>query len=56
MTSDEVAGIVRTILSAFGGYFVGRGLIDNATMMSLAGGAATIVAGIWSVYAKRKAV
>ena len=55
MTADEVAGLVRTNLSAFGGYFVGRGFIDNATMMSLAGAGATIIAGVWSVWAKRKA-
>lgn len=56
MNSDQVGGIVRAILAAVGGYFVGKGLVDAATMTTVTGGLATAIAGIWSVYTNRAAV
>lgn len=53
MTSEQIAGILRTILAAGGGYIVSRGYIDNATMMSIVGALVTIVTAGWSVWAKR---
>ena len=53
MTQDEILGIVRTLLSAIGGYAVAKGLIDQATMITLAGAAASIIVAIWSVVSKR---
>jgi len=56
MTSEAIGGIVRTILSAVGGYYVGKGLIDSDTAVQLAGAAATLAAGIWSILNKKKLV
>jgi hypothetical protein len=53
MNQDEILGIVRTLLSAIGGYAVAKGLLDQATMITIAGAAASIVVAIWSVISKR---
>jgi hypothetical protein len=55
MSSDQVAGVARAIISAVGGYFVGKGIIDASTATSLAGAGATIVVAIWSVVSKKPA-
>jgi hypothetical protein len=53
MNTDQIAGVARTILSAIGGYFVGKGLIDQTTMISVVGALVTLGTGVWSVLAKR---
>lgn len=55
MKSDEVGGIVRALVSAAGGYLVGKGLVDSATATTVGGAAATIIVAVWSVWSKRKA-
>lgn len=55
MTSPEVGGIARALVSALGGYLVGRGLIDSETATALGGAAATVIVAVWSVISKRKA-
>ena len=53
MTAEQVGGIVRAVIAAVGGYFVGKGITDAATVTAVAGAAATIVAAIWSVFSKK---
>lgn len=53
MNRDELFGVARAILSAVGGFLVGKGYLDSETAMTLAGAGATIIAAIWSVKAKR---
>lgn len=53
MKSDQVAGIVRAIIAAAGGYFVGKGLIDSANVEVIGGAIATIVTAVWSVWSKK---
>lgn len=53
MTHDQVGGIVRAIVAAVGGYFVGQGLIDAQTMMTIGGAITTIAVAVWSIYSKR---
>ncbi len=48
MNGDQIGGIIRAIVAAVGGYFVGKGLIDASTATALAGAAATIGVAIWS--------
>lgn len=55
MTQDQVGGIVRALVSAAGGYFVGQGLIDAQTMMTLGGAVTTLAVAGWSIWSKRKA-
>lgn len=54
MDQSQVFGIVRTLLSAVGGYLVGKGVLDDATAVALSGALATVVAGIWSVWSKKR--
>lgn len=53
MTSEQFAGIVRAILAAGGGYFVGQGIIDNATMMTIVGALVTLATAGWSYWVKK---
>ncbi len=53
MNGDQVGGIVRAVMSAIGGYFVGKGLIDASTMTTIAGAIATLSVAVWSVASKK---
>ncbi len=53
MTGEQVAGVVRAIVAALGGYFVGQGLVDAETVTTIGGAVATLAAAAWSIYAKR---
>jgi hypothetical protein len=53
MTQDQVGGIVRALISAFGGYLVGQGIVDANTAATVGGAVATIVVAVWSVMTKR---
>ena len=55
MSGEQIAGIVRAIVAAVGGYLVGKGLADAETVAAVAGAAATIVAAVWSVLSKKQA-
>lgn len=55
MNQDEFGGIVRAIVAGVGGFAVGKGWIDNATLTAIAGGLATVAVAIWSVIVKRRA-
>ena len=55
MTADQVGGIVRALIAAVGGYFVGQGLVDSETMLTLGGAVTTLVVAVWSIYSKKKA-
>lgn len=55
MNAAEVGGIVRTVLAALGGLAVGKGWIDNETMIAMVGAIVTIGTGVWSVFQKRSA-
>lgn len=55
MTGDQIAGIVRAILAAVGGYFVGQGVVDAETATAITGAAATLAAAVWSVASKKRA-
>jgi hypothetical protein len=35
MTGDQIAGIVRAVLAALGGYFVAKGVTDAATVTTI---------------------
>jgi hypothetical protein len=55
MDSAQIAGVVRAIVAALGGYFVGQGVTDAETVATIGGAAATLAVAAWSIYAKRKA-
>jgi hypothetical protein len=49
-----IAGLVRHILTTFGGVMVGKGWVDNAQLEAVAGGAAALVGIVWSFWAKKE--
>jgi hypothetical protein len=53
MTHEQIGGIVRALVAAAGGYFVGQGLIDAETMMTVGGAVTTLVVAVWSIMSKR---
>lgn len=55
MNGEQLGGIVRALVSAAGGYFVGKGMIDTETATAVGGAVTTLVVAIWSVMAKKPA-
>lgn len=53
LNAEQIAGVIRAIVSAIGGYFVGKGFIDADTVAAIGGGLATVGTAVWSVWAKR---
>lgn len=54
MGAEQIAGVVRALVAAAGGYLVGQGLIDAETATAIGGAVTTLAVAMWSVYAKRK--
>lgn len=52
MNGEQIGSIIRAILSAIGGYFVGKGIIDASTMTAIVGAVATIGVAIWGIVTK----
>lgn len=53
INADQLTGILRAVLSAVGGYFVGIGIVDASTMTTIVGGIVTVAVSIWSVHNNR---
>lgn len=48
MNSDQIGGIVRTVLAAAGGYVIAKGWLDAATFTAISGAVVTIAVALWS--------
>lgn len=55
MNAETIGGVVRALVSAVGGYLVGKGTIDSETAVAITGAAVTIATAIWSVWSKKAA-
>jgi hypothetical protein len=55
MTNDQLQSLIRAILSAAGGFFIGKGWFNVDTWNWIAGGAAVAVPGIWGWLSNRPA-
>jgi membrane protein DedA with SNARE-associated domain len=55
MTGDQFAGVIRALVAAAGGYFVGQGYVDAETATAVGGAVVTLAVAAWSVWSKRKA-
>ena len=55
MSSDQIGGIVRAVLTAGVGYLAGKGYIGSDQASALVAAATTLVVAIWSVMSKRTA-
>jgi len=54
MSKDQIFGLVRHVLTFFGGLFVVKGYIDESLLNELIGGAITLAGTIWSIVDKNK--
>ena len=52
-TGEQIGGIVRAVVSAIGGYLVGKGYIDSETAVAVTGAVVTIAVAVWSIVSKR---
>jgi hypothetical protein len=55
LTKEQVQGLVRHVLTFAGGLLMTRGLVDDAIITEIIGGAVTLVGGVWSFLAKKTA-
>lgn len=52
LTKDQFMGIVRHSLTFIGGILIMKGIVDDALINELIGGAAALAGAIWSVINK----
>ena len=52
MTKEQILGVVRHLLTFFGGILVTKGLIDETIVTEVIGGLSTLIGAIWSFIAK----
>ncbi len=55
MSSDQIGGLVRTLLGVVGGFILAKGYISAETWAWIVGGAATAAPAIWSWISDRPA-
>jgi hypothetical protein len=55
LTKEQVQGLVRHVLTFAGGLLMTRGIIDDAILTEIVGGAVTLAGGIWSFISKKTA-
>ena len=56
MNRNMVMGVVRTVLATVGGAIAARGYADEQSVNEIGGALLTLIAGIWSVVEKRRAM
>lgn len=56
MTGEMISGVVRHLLTTFGGVLVAKGYLDAEQLSALAGGAAVLAGVAWSLLAKQKSL
>jgi len=48
MNKEQILGIVRHLLTFFGGILVTKGLVDETFVTELIGGISTVIGAVWS--------
>jgi hypothetical protein len=56
MHKEQSLGLIRHILTIFGGYAVGRGYVDDNTAIEITGGIASIIGVVWSILSPDKRI
>lgn len=52
MNTEQIASIVRQILLAVGGFIVGKGWVDNETMVAVAGAISVLAGSVWALWSR----
>lgn len=53
MNSEQVLSLVRQILLAGGGFAVGKGWVDNETMIAVVGAILVLISSGWAFWERR---
>ena len=53
LSKEQLMGIVRHTLTFVGGILVAKGILDDATLLEIIGGATTLAGAIWSIVNKQ---
>lgn len=49
MNTEQITSIIRQILLAAGGFAVGKGWVDNETMVQIVGAISVIIGSVWAL-------
>ncbi len=49
MNTEQITSIIRQILLAAGGFVVGKGWVDNETMLQIVGALSVIIGSVWAL-------
>jgi hypothetical protein len=52
MNAEQITSIIRQILLAVGGFVVGKGWVDNETMLQIAGALSVIIGSVWALWSR----
>ncbi len=52
----KIKGQIRALLTALGGFAVGKGLVDESTMLEIVGGVMALLGAVWSWRDKAKKI
>ena len=52
MTKEQILGVVRHLLTFFGGILITKGIVDETIITEAIGGLSTLIGAIWSFIAK----
>jgi hypothetical protein len=52
MTKEQILGVVRHLLTFFGGILVTKGLVDETIVTEIIGGLSTLIGAVWSFFSK----
>lgn len=53
MDTNQLQGIIRAIMAAFGGFILAKGWVNAETWAWIVGGVATLVPTIWTWFSNR---
>jgi len=51
---SNIQALIRHILTFAGGYIIAKGYADETLVMEIAGGAAAVIGGVWSIIKEQK--
>jgi len=56
MTKEQILGVVRHLLTFFGGILITKGLVDETIVTEIIGGLSTLIGAVWSFLSKKAVV
>lgn len=54
MNTEQITSLIRALLQSVGAVFVTKGIIDDSTLIAIAGGVAALVGVLWGQWSGRE--